>query len=77
LELAIYLPIGSREGDYDVQLFEEPGKPVASVLGTAKLENQNTVVRAEIDLRGIPSGRYLLGIRRQGLVWAYYPALVR
>ena len=77
LDLALDLPSGSLEGQYEVQVVEQAGKPVASIRGSAKLENDITVVRAKIDLRNIRPGRYLLGVRRPESVWAYYPVLLK
>lgn len=77
LDLVLDLPTGSLEGQYEVQILGQPGKPVASIRGFAKLENDITVVRAKIDLRNITPGRYLLGVRRPELVWAYYPVLLK
>jgi hypothetical protein len=77
LDLTLDLPTGSREGQYEVQVLEQPGKPIASIRGAAKLENDITVIRAKIDLRNVTPGRYLLGIRRPELVWTYYPVLLK
>ena len=77
LDLELDLPIGSREGQYEVQVLGQPGKPVASASGTAKIENYVTVLRAKIDLRNFAPGRYLLGIRRPELDWTYYPVLLK
>src|ERR1035441_2142325 len=75
LDLELDLPIGSREGPYEVQVFEQPGKPVASASGYAKTENYISILHVKIDLRNVSPGRCLLGIRRPELDWAYYPVL--
>ena len=36
-DLDLDLPVGSREGQYEVQVLEQPGKPIASASGTAKI----------------------------------------
>jgi len=77
LDLDLDLPIGSREGRYEVQVLEQPGKPVASAGGTAKIENYVTVLQVKVDLRNISPGPYLLGIRRPELDWTYYPVLLK
>ena len=77
LDLELDLPIGSREGRYEVQVLEQPGKPVASAGGTAKIENYVTVLQVKVDLRNISPGPYLLGIRRPELDWTYYPVLLK
>ncbi len=77
LDLELDLPTGSREGQYEVQVLEQPGKPAASASGTAKIENYVTVLQVKVDLRNISPGPYLLGIRRPELDWTYYPVLLK
>jgi hypothetical protein len=77
LDLELDLPTGSREGQYEVQVLEQPGTPVASAGGTAKIENYVTVLQVKVDLRNISPGPYLLGIRRPELDWTYYPVLLK
>ena len=77
LDLSLDLPIGSREGQYEVQLLEQPGKPIASASGIAKIENYVTVLEVKIDLRNVSPGSYLLGIRHPELDWTYYPVLLK
>jgi hypothetical protein len=77
LDLELDLPTGSREGQYEVKVLEQPGKPVASAGGTAKIENYVTVLQVKVDLRNISPGPYLLGIRRPELDWTYYPLLLK
>ena len=77
LDLELDLPTGSREGQYEVQVLEQPGKPVASAGGTAKIENYVTVLQVKVDLRNISPGPYLLGIRRPESDWTYYPVLLK
>jgi hypothetical protein len=62
LDLSIYLPIGSREGNYEVQVVKEPGKVLASAFGSAALVNHNAVLRVEIGLSRASAGTYLLRI---------------
>jgi hypothetical protein len=77
LDLTLDLPIGSHEGQYEIQVLEQPGKPVASASGCAKIQNYVTVLQVKIDLRNVSPGRYLLGIRRPELDWTYYPTLLK
>ena len=69
----IYLPVGSREGDYELQIVKEPDKVLASAPGSARMENHNTVLQVKIDVSMVPAGGYLLRIRRPGLEWSNYP----
>ena len=73
LDLVIYLPVGSREGDYELQIVKEPDKVLASATGSARMENHNTVLEVKIDVSMVPAGGYLLRIRRPGLEWSNYP----
>jgi hypothetical protein len=80
----VELPIGSREGVYEVALLsnsnevEPPGGPrvLLSTTGTAQLENHTMVLRADVDLERISPGTYLLGVRQPGLEWTRFPIRV-
>lgn len=76
LELSVYLPIGSEEGDYEMQLLRETDSPLVTQMGTASLRDQNVVVTIRADFTGINSGRYLLRLRRQTFGWRYYAVSV-
>ena len=74
--LVLDLPIGSREGRYDVTLFSETGRQVVLATGAAKLESHFVILRAHFDLGGVLAGRYFLGLRQSGLEWTRFPARV-
>ena len=76
LELAVYLPIGSEEGEYEMQILRDADSPLLIQKGTASLRDQNVVVQIKTDLTGISSGRYLLRLRRGTFGWRYYPVAV-
>ena len=73
LELSVYLPIGSEEGEYEMQILRNADPPLVTQKGAASLHDQNVVVRIRTDLTGISSGRYLLRLRRNNFGWRYYP----
>jgi len=75
--LVLELPIGSKEGSYEVALLGGGGEAVRSTAGVAQLENHVMILRANVDLAGIAPGSYLLGIRQPGLEWTNYPVRVR
>lgn len=75
--VSLYLPSGSRTGSYDVAVFQEPGAPLISVVGTATTEGGLTVLKAKLDVSKLNSGHYLLGVRPPGVEWSYYPLLLR
>lgn len=76
-EVSLYLPTGSRTGTYDVVVFQEPGTPLVSSVGTAAAGGSLTVLKAKLDLSKMHSGHYLLAIRPPGVEWSYYPLVVR
>jgi hypothetical protein len=82
--LVMELPIGSREGIYEVALLDSsdkantPDGPIAllSTTGTAQLENHTMLLRADVDLERISPGTYLLGVRQPDLEWTRLPIRV-
>jgi hypothetical protein len=70
--LVMELPIGSKEGTYDVALLSEAGAQILGATGTAKLENHNVTLRADLDVSGVRSGAYVLALRQTGLDWTRY-----
>jgi hypothetical protein len=75
--LILDLPIGSKEGSYQLALLGRAGEEIRSTTGTAQLEKHTVIMRADIDLAGISPGLYFLGIRQPGLEWTRYPVRVR
>ena len=74
--LVMDLPIGSKEGSYDLALLNEAGDEVLRATGTATLENQIVILRADIDIGNVSAGFYSLGVRQPGLEWSRYPTRV-
>jgi len=70
--LNLELPIGSNEGAYDVALLNPSGAELFRASATAKLEDHNVVLRADVDLAGVPPGSYFLGVRQPGLEWTRF-----
>jgi hypothetical protein len=75
--LVLDLPVGSKEGSYEVALLSGSGNQVRGTSGIAQLENHTVVLNANIDLAGISVGSYFLGVRQTGLEWTRYPVRVR
>jgi hypothetical protein len=73
LELSVYLPIGSEEGQYELRILREGDAPLATISGSARFEGRITVLRIRIDLTGLAPGRYLLGYRKANFRWTNYP----
>jgi len=74
--LTLYLPIGSREGSYDIALLSATGDEVLRGNSTARLEDHVVVLRADVDLGSVSPGSYFLGLRQPGLEWTRFPVRV-
>lgn len=74
--LVLNLPIGSKEGPYDVGLLTETGHQISRTTGMAQLHDQITDLRVDVDLSGVQAGEYSLGLRQSGLDWTRYPIRV-
>src|SRR5229473_6901199 len=70
--LIVDLPIGSKEGSYDLALLNEAGDEVSRATGTATLEDHVVILRADIDIRNLSPGFYFIGLRQLGLEWSRY-----
>jgi hypothetical protein len=76
LDLSVYLPIGSEEGDYEMQILRDAATPLVTQSGTATLEDRNVILRLRTNLTGLAPGRYLLGVRKAAFRWMYYPIAI-
>ena len=74
--LVLDLPIGSKEGPYDVGLLTETGDQVLRATGIAQLHDHITDLRIDVDISGVQAGAYSLGLRQAGLEWTRYPIRV-
>jgi hypothetical protein len=74
--LILELPIGSKEGTYDVALLSESGNQIQSASGTAQLQNQVVTLRADVDVSSVRPGLYVLALRQPGQEWTRYPIRV-
>ena len=74
--LIVDLPIGSKEGSYDLALLNEAGDEVSRATGTATLEDHVVILRADIDIRNLSPGLYFIGLRQLGPEWNRYPTRV-
>ena len=70
--LVLDLPIGSKEGPYDVGLFSDTGDQLLRAAGTAELHEHVTVLRIDVDLSSIRPGTYSLRVRQPNLEWTQY-----
>ena len=74
--LVLELPIGSKEGPYEVGLITATGDELLRATGTSELRDHINRLPVDVDLSGIRSGDYSLGIRQPNLEWARYPIRV-
>ena len=74
--LVLDLPIGSKEGPYDVGLLTGSGDQLLSATGMAELHDHITGLRVDVDLGSIRPGEYSLGVRQPSLEWTRYPIRV-
>ena len=74
--LVLDLPIGSKEGPYDVGLLTDTGDQLLHATGMAELRDHIPNLRVDVDLSGIPPGVYLLGVRVPSREWTRYPIRV-
>ena len=74
--LVVDLPIGSKEGPYDVGLLTGTGDQILRATGMAELHDHIIDLRVDIDLSSVRAGAYSLGVRQATLEWARYPIRV-
>jgi hypothetical protein len=74
--LILDLPIGSKEGPYEIGLFTETGDQILRGTGTAQLHRGVTSLRVDLNVRGVSPGAYFLGVRQSDFQWARYPLRV-
>lgn len=78
LDLRLRLPIGSEDGQYELQILKEPGQaPVAATQGTSVLENHSVFLNTRLDIRHLTPGTYYLAVRRLGSGWIVSPIQLR
>ena len=70
--LVLDLPIGSKEGPYDVGLLSDTGELILRATGMAELHDHITGLRVDVDLTSIRPGTYYLAVRQASLEWTRY-----
>jgi hypothetical protein len=74
--LVVNLPIGSKEGPYDVGLLTDTGDQLLRATGVAELHDHITRLRVDVDLSSVRPGAYSLAVRQPNLEWTRYPIRV-
>ena len=54
--LILDLPIGSKEGAYDIAILSESGAQILGATGTAQLQDHIVSLRADVDVGGSSAG---------------------
>lgn len=70
--LSLTLPVGSKDGQYQIGIFPLNGVARVQTLALARTENGITTLNVKLDLRRFPAGLYRLAMRHQGSDWEYY-----
>jgi len=73
----IYLPLGSNEGQYDIRIVTSSGEEVVTTSGTAKVQDQITLLSIVISTSSARPGRYILQIRKTSSEWNSYKLFFR
>jgi hypothetical protein len=74
--LILDLPIGSKEGPYEVGLLTETDDQILRATGMAQLHDHIIDLRVDIELSSVRAGAYSLGVRQASLEWTRYPIQV-
>lgn len=77
LKLSVHLPIGSQEGEYELQIRDQQKHAVVSAKATARILNYINTLTVSVDTRQVSAGKYQLAIRQAGLDWSQYPLVVK
>jgi hypothetical protein len=76
--LKIFLPLGSDDGEYQIEV--RRGSAEASALkawtGVARIEDGHTILDVNTDLSGFAPGHYVLAIRHADASWRSVPLLI-
>jgi len=64
VQLTIYLPRGSEDGEYELRFEDFQGRVVLSNEAAARIENGLTMLRIVVDMASFPVGEYRLNFRR-------------
>ena len=76
LILAVYLPLGSEPGSYEIQILDGNLRVRTSTAAGAEIRNYITTIHASLDLRSLSPGKYKFALRRSGEEWRLYPAII-
>jgi hypothetical protein len=75
--VVLYLPMGSKDGHYDLVLLKETGEELLQTKGIAQLENHTVILKADVSLSSLPRHSYFFGVRQNGTELIRFPIRVR
>lgn len=75
--LILYLPMGSKDGQYDLVLLRESGDELLHTTGMAQLENHAMLLKANVNLSSLPRDSYIVGVSQNGIEAIRFPVRVR
>jgi hypothetical protein len=76
LHLKIYLPVGSREGDYAIRILAPGEKILVATKGAARNQQGITSLALDVNLSSASPGLYILQLQKIGSEWTSYPLRV-
>lgn len=77
LSLTVYLPLGSPDGTYELEIVSPNGAVVWHVQGMASIKDGLTSLPVSGDLRGVASGEYKFRFRRLDESWHEKQVIVK
>ncbi len=77
LKLTVFLPLGSPEGTYELQLVSEDDSVAWSTTGKATIKDGLTSVSVDGDLRRLAAGKYGFRFRRPDEAWRQKSVIVQ
>ena len=75
--LKIYLPVGSSEGDYEIQISGPDRKMLFAAKGTAIKQREIIYLAVDVNLSSASPGLYVFQVRKYGSGWTSYPLQVK
>jgi hypothetical protein len=72
-EIILYLPLGSIEDTYEVEVQDvETQRVILRSSGIALIKDHATVFQTKLNLPELPVGNYLFALRKTGTAWSKY-----
>ena len=70
--LILDLPLGSKEGAYDLVLLSDTGAQIIAASGKAQLHDHVVSLRTDVDVSSVKPGLYFLALRQPGIEWTKF-----